>query len=193
MMVLVITTGGTIGALAYKDTIHPPSVAAFPENGADLVREFIQSHEPKYDARFHACAPRDSKDIDQRYLENMRTIIANAPEDGVLITHGTDGILSTAEFLHTRALKKRLILTGAMIPLANGAVSDGRRNIEFALTQLSGGGLRQGIYVVLCDYELPGNVASAWKPRLYPFVPGRYKKLYMEDSRYNRLQETETP
>ncbi len=51
--------------------------------------------------------------------ENRNTIIEScrkAPEDNILITHGTDRMVETAQALGRLALQKTIVLTGAMVP-----------------------------------------------------------------------------
>lgn len=188
-MVLVITTGGTIGALAIDDFEHPPSVIPLPKDGKDLVEDFIKSLPSGNNLRIHKCDVRDSKNIDDAYRENLLSLIQDTPERDVLITHGTDALLTTADFLYGKIKGKRVILTGAMVPLANGAVSDGFQNLISALACFTIAQLPDAIYIVLSDYENPETESGTWKPRLYAFAPGRYKKLFTENARYNRLQK----
>jgi hypothetical protein len=43
MSILVITTGGTIGAMPYKDLKHPPKISTMPAKGQDFVRLALQT------------------------------------------------------------------------------------------------------------------------------------------------------
>ena len=100
----------------------------------------------------------------------------------VLVTHGTNTLLHTAEFLHrqyslVRALKdKTIILTGAMVALSCGPESDGVFNLRFALRQLEAGQISRGVYIVLCDYQDPDTKSGAWKPRLVSLSAGAIRK-----------------
>lgn len=187
---LVITTGGTIGALPYKNPAIPPDLCSFPRDGHDLVCDALTTTFASINTRSVSLEPRDSKLLDDTYRKSILNIIEAAPERAVLITHGTDTLLKTAQFLYQQfctnpALdKKVVILTGAMTPLANGAASDGHLNLAFSLDQLiNPTPALAKINIVLCDFDNQG----AWKPRLYPYTPGQYEKFYGPDSRYNRL------
>jgi len=70
----------------------------------------------------------------------------NAPEDKILITHGTDTMQQTAAYLAARNLPKVIVLTGAMIPYKFGS-SDGFFNLGSALAFLQT--LPVGVYVVM--------------------------------------------
>jgi len=190
--ILVITTGGTIGDLPYEDPQNPPEFSSMPSDGHDLVRDALATTFSSLNARCISLEPRDSKLIDDAYRANILAIIEAAPKNAILITHGTDTILKSADFFHQKfnispALSGKVImLTGAMTPLANGIKSDGHLNLAFSLNQLTSfRSLSAKITVVLCDFDNSG----AWTPRLYPYRPGKYEKVYDADGRYNRIRE----
>jgi L-asparaginase/Glu-tRNA(Gln) amidotransferase subunit D len=195
MSILVITTGGTIGALPYPDSSKPPVVTSMPEDGTDLVAEALKRPEFKFpETRCVSFEPKDSKHIDDEYRKEIANAIVASGVSEAIITHGTDRLLHTADYFYqqrktSRELENKIIiLTGAMVALANGPSSDGYLNLEFSLRQAASGKLQSGVYVVLCDYEDPDNARGAWKPRLYSHQPGVYEKVYGEDGRYNRLR-----
>ena len=201
MGILVLTTGGTIGAVAYPDPQSPPDISLMPSADVDLVKSTLDQPDFSFvRTRCISLEPRDSKLIDENYLLNVIDVIRKAPENEILITHGTDRILKSADFLfryssqHLAELRnKTILLTGSMIPLANGPGSDGFVNLVFALGQLSalefGASENNGaIFIVLCDYEFPDTESGQWQPRLYRYRPGHYVKFYDEDGRYNRLK-----
>jgi len=200
MSILVITTGGTIGAEACYDFKYKAGfVSTMPPDGRDFVREAVEQNFAALKARVIALEPRDSKLMDDAYRHLMIKTAAVAPEAAVLITHGTDTLLRTADtFCQHRIVlpalaNKIIVLTGAMIPLANGPESDGYLNLKFSLERLQRLAAdktahNNGIYIVLCDHETPGDETSAWLPRLYPYAPGRYEKVYAEDRRFSRLR-----
>lgn len=191
MTILVITTGGTIGALPYFDPLCPPRACTIPTDGRDIVRQHVESaYNTLYQTRCMTLELQDSSLITERYRQNIVDVLIAAPEENILITHGTDAILQTAEYLYQEALvneklaAKKIILTGAMVPLANGKNSDGYQNLHFALRQLSAANANlPNVSIVLSDFDR-NNI---WRPRLYRFEPGRYQKVYALDGRYNRL------
>jgi L-asparaginase len=69
-----------------------------------------------------------------------------AEEDRVLITHGTDTIAKTAEYLAQNEMKKTIVLTGAMVPYAFGA-SDALFNLGSALAFVQA--LSPGVYIAM--------------------------------------------
>ena len=69
-----------------------------------------------------------------------------AAEDHIVITHGTDRMVATAEMLAEVAAQKTIVLTGAMIPIAFGS-SDGLFNLGGALTAVQL--LPHGVYIAM--------------------------------------------
>lgn len=193
MSVLVLTTGGTIGALAYPDPVHPPVFSEMPPPSRDFVREVVMKEFAGMGPRCLAAEPRDSKNIDAAYRDTLAAMMRGADEQNILLTHGTDAILDSADYFD-RLQKggdlagRIIVLTGAMVPLANGPQSDGYRNLAFAMRQLQEG-LRPGIYIVLSDYA-DARDATSWAPRLYPYQAGFYTKFYdPDDGSRSRLQK----
>jgi len=67
-------------------------------------------------------------------------------ERQIVITHGTDTMVETAQVLAEAELDKTIVLTGAMIPIAFGS-SDGLFNLGGALTAVQT--LPPGVYVTM--------------------------------------------
>jgi L-asparaginase len=73
-------------------------------------------------------------------------------EDRIVITHGTDTMEETARLLGEAALKKTVVLTGAMIPFKFGS-SDGLFNLGSALAFAQC--LPQGVYIAMNGRYFP--------------------------------------
>ena len=69
-----------------------------------------------------------------------------APEERIVITHGTDTMEATALTLGAASLPKTIVLTGAMVPYAFGS-SDGLFNLGAALAFAQS--LPHGVYVAM--------------------------------------------
>lgn len=190
MDILIITTGGTIGSTAAQNPQKPDPYSSFPPD-RNPVFEALEEISSK--SRRIALEPRDSKDVDDSYLQKLAITIKEAPEKAVLITHGTDKLISSAEFLYNKFVsdfqERMIILTGSMIPLLNGPESDGYANLKFSIHQLDeflkAPLNKYGIYIVLCDYA----DRSVWQPHLYPFKPNLYEKFHAADARFSRLKK----
>jgi len=84
--------------------------------------------------------------------EAARQIIAfnckTSKYDNIVITHGTDTMTDTGQYLKTQDIKdKTIILTGAMIPYAFGSSSDGFFNLGSAMAFSQC--LAPGVYIAM--------------------------------------------
>src|SRR5689334_7628630 len=78
----------------------------------------------------------------------------NAPEDRIVITHGTDTMVKSAGVLAAGIADKTVVLTGAMIPYKFGS-SDGLFNLGSALAFAQT--LPAGVYVAMNGRYFPWN------------------------------------
>lgn len=71
-----------------------------------------------------------------------------SPYANIVITHGTDTMAQTAEYLSSQNITdKTIVLTGAMIPYAFGSSSDGFFNLGSALAFAQA--LDPGVYIAM--------------------------------------------
>ncbi|HMR89079.1 MAG TPA: asparaginase domain-containing protein [Saprospiraceae bacterium] len=89
----------------------------------------------------------DSLEIQDADREIIIYSCKNSPYDKVVITHGTDTIVKTAEAIAKHNIPKTIVLTGAMIPYAFGTSSDGFFNLGAALSFVQT--LPHGVYVAM--------------------------------------------
>jgi L-asparaginase len=152
----IVVTGGTFdkqydelrGELTFKDS-HLPGILKQARITAAIVLEINQL-------------------IDSLHMQdvNRQHILAScraAPEERIVIVHGTDTMVLTARVLGEARLPKAIVLTGAMIPYAIMS-SDSLFNLGFALAaaQL----LPHGVYIAMNGRTFPWhnvrkNTASA--------------------------------
>ena len=135
----ILITGGTFdkeydeirGRLYFQDT-HLPEMLKLGRCHLDLeVRTLMM------------IDSLDMTDADRQIIvEQCR----NAPEERIVITHGTDTMVETARTLQANALGKTIVLTGAMIPYKFGS-SDGLFNLGSALAFAQT--LPPGVYVAM--------------------------------------------
>lgn len=146
-MIQVFVTGGTFdkeynyisGGLYFKDT-HVPSML---QRGRCTV---------DYDVRTLMMV--DSLDMTDTDRQILAHSCRSCQHDKILITHGTDTMVKTAEFLaHANLSDKTIILTGAMVPYAFGTSSDGFFNLGSALAFLQT--LPPGVYVAMNGRYFP--------------------------------------
>jgi len=90
-------------------------------------------------------------DIDRRVILER---CAGAPEERIVITHGTDTMEATARVLGESLTGKTVVLTGAMVPYTFGS-SDGMFNLGTALAFVQT--LSPGVYVAMNGRCFPWN------------------------------------
>lgn len=110
----------------------------------------------------------DSLEMTDRDRTKILNSCQNTQEDKILITHGTDTMTITAEFLANAHIDKTIVLTGAMIPYSLGS-SDGMFNLgsAFAFVQT----LPVGVYIVMNGTyfnwnEVKKNIHSGYFERI---------------------------
>jgi L-asparaginase len=138
----VIVTGGTF------DKRYDELTGKLSFGGTHLP-EMLRLGRCEVDVSIHTLMMVDSldmRDADRaRIVDDCRT----APEDRVVITHGTDTMVETAQALAAALgprFPKTMVLTGAMIPYAFGS-SDGLFNLGSALSFAQT--LPPGVYVAM--------------------------------------------
>jgi L-asparaginase len=139
MTIRVFITGGTFdkeydelhGRLFFKDT-H--------------IHEMLHLGRCRIEVAVRTLMMVDSLDMTDAdralILENCR----QAPEERIVITHGTDTLVETAAVLARGLAGKTVVLTGAMIPYAFGS-SDGLFNLGSALSFAQS--LPPGVYIAM--------------------------------------------
>ncbi len=140
-MIQIFITGGTFdkdynyitGELFFKDT-HLPKML---DRGRCTL-----------DIDFKTLMMTDSLEM----TEEDRAIIAHncrrSKTEKIIITHGTDRMVETAQFLAQSNIEgKTIVLTGAMIPYAFGTSSDGFFNLGSALAFVQS--LPPGVYITM--------------------------------------------
>lgn len=140
MKITFIQTGGTI------DKDYPKETEGYGfEIGKPAVERILQKVNPNIEFKVISLMRKDSldlndEDIDMLFNECMRT-----RDDKIIITHGTDTIVKTADRLHSIS-KKVIILTGSLRP-EKFADSDAPFNIGVAIGAINV--LREGVYVAM--------------------------------------------
>jgi L-asparaginase len=138
-MIQIFVTGGTFdkeynylnGQLVFKDT-HIPRL--------------LEQGRSKVDVDIKTLMMIDSIDMDDDDRSIIEYNCRKSDCQRIIITHGTDTIVETAEILGKANLPgKTIVLTGAMIPIAFGNSSDGFFNLgaSLAFAQV----LPPGVYI----------------------------------------------
>jgi L-asparaginase len=135
----LFVTGGTFdkeydeihGTLEFRDT-HLP--------------EMLEMARSRLDVRIRMLMMVDSLDMTDGDRDLIVSNCLDAPERNIVITHGTDTMVTTARVLAEAVPDKTIVLTGAMIPIAFGS-SDGLFNLGGALSVAQV--LPPGVYIAM--------------------------------------------
>lgn len=137
--VRLLVTGGTFdkeydeiqGRLYFRDT-H--------------VTDMLRRGRCRLDVEVRTLMMVDSLDMSPTDRHLIARNCREAPETRVVVTHGTDTMVETAQVLAETVPGKTVVLTGAMIPYAFGS-SDGLFNLGSALSFAQV--LPPGVYVAM--------------------------------------------
>lgn len=147
MAIRILVTGGTFdkeynektGQLYFKDT-H--------------LAEMLNRGRCRVPVSIRTVMMIDSLDMSDSDRELVVQSCRQAPEDRVIVTHGTDTMTDTAAAIARAETGKTVVLTGAMIPWAFGS-SDGLFNLGSALSFVQA--LPVGVYVAMNGKCFPWN------------------------------------
>ena len=135
----LLITGGTFdkeydelsGSLYFKDT-H--------------VQEMLRLGRCRLDVAVQTIMMVDSLEMTDRDRQAILARCLEAPEDRIVVTHGTDTMVETANVIAAGVAGKTVVLTGAMVPYAFGS-SDGLFNLGSALSFVQV--LPPGVYLAM--------------------------------------------
>ena len=147
MAIRILVTGGTFdkeydeirGTLSFGDT-H--------------VQEMLRRGRCLLEVEVQTLMMVDSLEMTEADREAIARNCREAPEDRIVVTHGTDTMVETARVLASSVPGKTIVLTGAMIPYAFGS-SDGLFNLGSALSFAQV--LPPGVYVAMNGRCFPWN------------------------------------
>ena len=135
----ILVAGGTFdkeynertGQLYFKDT-H--------------IAEMLRLGRSRVDVTILTVMMTDSLDMTDAERAVIVQNCLQAPQDRIVITHGTDTMVATATAIASAVKGKTVVLTGAMIPYAFGS-SDGLFNLGSALSFVQV--LPHGVYLAM--------------------------------------------
>jgi len=136
-MIQIYITGGTFdkeynelnGSLFFKET-H--------------LHEMLLKGRSRLDLQIETLFMKDSLEFTEIERQQIRDACLKTTSNHILITHGTDTMTQTAEYLAKHLHGKTILLTGAMIPYKFGS-SDGMFNLGSALAFVQV--LDPGVYI----------------------------------------------
>ncbi|MCF6300228.1 MAG: asparaginase domain-containing protein [Proteobacteria bacterium] len=120
----IITTGGTIDKLYFDDLSEY-------QIGKPVIGELLDTYNVGFDFEVISLFKKDSLYIDDDDRQLIKDVIEKSTEKHFLITHGTDTMVETGNYLAT-IKNKTIVLTGALTP-ARFNTSDAIFNIGTAI------------------------------------------------------------
>jgi len=136
---------------------------------ADTTTINTHSAIPKYfkgliiypEIKFNEICMKDSRQMNQRDINNVLKAVENSEANKIIITHGTYTMPDTAKFIEANIKRKgqTIVFTGSMIPLEGFYPTDATFNLGFALSKSQE--LPPGIYLCMNgDTFTPQEVAK---------------------------------
>ncbi|HEY1085596.1 MAG TPA: asparaginase domain-containing protein [Candidatus Saccharimonadales bacterium] len=110
--ILFIQTGGTIDKAYPQNPTNHGYAFAIDEPASRVILERAR---PGFEYEIKTVLKKDSLDMTDADRTIIRETIETAPNSKIIITHGTDALQQTAEFLRNLD-GKTIVLTGAMQP-----------------------------------------------------------------------------
>lgn len=162
--ILFIQTGGTI------DKDYPKTKGGYHfEIGPPAIANILAKIRPSigFNYRIETVCTKDSQDMTSEDRLQLLDRITDCQEDKIIITHGTDSIIETAQFLQLnlqKLKKKHVVLTGSFLP-ETFRNSDADFNLGLAIGALltlanASNGCGMHVYVALNGLLIPAMQAT---------------------------------
>lgn len=162
----LITTGGTI------DSKFFPPTESTKVREKSIIPDFLnQIIKPHFQITHRNISMLDSSEITDSIRDDIISEIKTCDANNILITHGTNTMSETLDYLSARIEKtdKTIILTGSMIPMDGFCPTDGGFNLGFAIAKFQV--IEKGIYLAM-----NGKIFETEKVKK-DFSLGRFEEL----------------
>lgn len=139
--IAIFITGGTM------DKVHDTKTEGliFDPKGKSRLTAILKQGRSRT-VRSEILFQIDSLDMTDAHRQQLLEAVSNAPEDKIIITHGTGTMEISAKFLNGKVKNKTVVLTGAMRPQSLGR-SDAGFNVGGAMIAVQT--LPSGVYGVM--------------------------------------------
>lgn len=139
MHITIFTTGGTI------DKVYFDAKSDY-EVGEPLIGEMLREANVAFDFTVETLFQKDSLDLTEADRAVIVDTVQAAAGEHIVITHGTDTMVQTAQAIEAAGTGKVVVLVGALNP-ARFRGSDAVFNIGFAMAAVQT--LASGVYVAM--------------------------------------------
>ena len=139
-MIQIFITGGTFD----KSYNHISGDLFFEKTH---IPEMLERSKCRLNVNVKTLMMIDSLEMTKKDIEKIIDECKKTKSSRIVITHGTDTMVNTAEKIAEKIKNKTIVLTGAMIPYAFGSSSDGFFNLGSALSFVQT--LEKGVYIAI--------------------------------------------
>ena len=139
-MIQILITGGTFD----KSYNHISGDLFFEKTH---IPEMLERSKCRLNVDVKTLMMIDSLEMTKKDIEKIIDECKKTKSSRIVITHGTDTMVNTAEKIAEKIRNKTIVLTGAMIPYAFGSSSDGFFNLGSALSFVQT--LENGVYIAI--------------------------------------------
>ena len=141
MKVTIINTGGT-----FNKRYNPIKGALEVPNDNIALNKIISScHNVNFEVK--NIVSKDSLDMTDEDRQLITNTIKDSANDKVIIIHGTDTVDLTSNFLRKQIDDKKIVFTGAMVPMSIDEV-EATMNFSMALGFLNSN-IENGVYLAM--------------------------------------------
>lgn len=160
MKIKFFTTGGTI------DKVYFDEKSSY-QVGVPKILEILKGANANFDYEVESLLKKDSLDMTEHDRKHIFIKVKNDRNERIVITHGTDTMLKTAQMLQPIP-EKVIVLTGSMQP-AGFANSDAVFNVGGAIAAVQV--LPFGVYIVMNGLIFnPNNSRKNMKKGRFEFL-----------------------
>ncbi|WP_430905714.1 asparaginase domain-containing protein [Maribacter sp. 2-571] len=146
-MIHIITTGGTIEGLEYKNESE--------NTGATVsIKSLLQNVNVSFEFEVVQAFSKDSRFITTEDRALLKEKIDTINSKQILITHGTISMVETASYLGKLNIDKTIVIVGSFI-LGTEENSDASFNLGYAICALQT--LEKGVYIAMNGELFPWN------------------------------------
>lgn len=147
MKITIINTGGTFNKR------YNPLTGSLDVPADNIALDKIIASCHNVDFEIKNIVSKDSLDMDDNDRQIITDAIKNSTSDKIIVIHGTDTVDLTSEFLYKQVDDKKIVFTGAMVPMSIDEV-EATMNFSQALGFLSAD-VNNGIYIAMHGVVVP--------------------------------------
>ena len=139
------------GTIEFKDPAYEKMNEEMMKLDPSIENYLKNLIKPHFSYDMETVCEKDSREITQEDLEKLWESVKKTDWKNILVTHGTFTMKDTAKFLEEKIKKektgKKIIITGAMIPIVGFSISDAAFNLGFSIASFKN--MSPGVYICM--------------------------------------------